>query len=240
MVSAFATQSGLCLGQVATQAKSNEITTIPQLLSMLDVKGCIVTIDAMGCQKNITSKILKQEADYILAVKGNQQSLEEGIMDTVRFKEPVSSDENVDCGHGRIETRRCMVYDNLDMIHSLSGWEGLKTILRIDSERTIKSSGETSLQTRYYISSMKASAKQFNKCVRSHWAIENNLHWSLDVVFGEDQSRKRKGYAAHNFNTIRKTVMALLIKEQQWKASKKRKRFIAALNENYRENLLII
>ncbi len=240
MVSAFATQNGLCLGQVPTQEKSNEITAIPQLLSLLDVKGCIVTIDAMGCQKNIASKIVKQGADYILAVKGNQPLLEEGIQDTIRFNEHISSDADVDCGHGRIETRECFVYTNLEMIESADQWEGLKTIFRIDSQRTIKSTGETSLQTRYYISSLEAHAKQFNTWTRSHWAIENNLHWTLDVVFGEDQSRKRKGYAAQNFNTIRKTVMALLVNEQQWKASKKRKRSKALQNEKYRENLLKI
>ncbi len=238
MVSAFATQNGLCLGQVATQEKSNEITAIPQLLSLLDVKGCIVTIDAMGCQKNIASKILKQGADYILAVKGNQPLLEEGIQDTIRFNKPASSDVDVDCGHGRIETRECFVYNNLDMVEGAEFWAGLKTIFRIDSQRTIKSTGETSRQTRYYISSREAHAKKFNAWTRSHWAIENNLHWTLDVVFGEDQSRKRQGNAAQNFNIIRKTVMALLINERQWKASKKRKRSKALQNEKYRETLL--
>jgi predicted transposase YbfD/YdcC len=240
MVSAFATQNGICLGQVATQEKSNEITAIPQLLSMLDVKGCIVTIDAMGCQKNIASKIVKQGADYILAVKGNQPLLEEGIRDTIRFNKPVSSDIDVDCGHGRIETRECFVYSNLEMIGGADQWEGLKTIFQINSQRTIKSSGETSLQTRYYISSKEDKAKNFNTWTRSHWGIENNLHWTLDVVFGEDQSRKRKGNAAQNFNTIRKIVMALLVNEQQWKASKKRKRLKALQNHQYRETLLKI
>ncbi|MFV0377071.1 MAG: ISAs1 family transposase, partial [Mangrovibacterium sp.] len=113
-------------------------------------------------------------------------------------------------------------------------------IFRIDSQRTIKSTGETSQQTRYYISTLEAQAKQFNSWTRNHWAIENNLHWTLDVVFGEDQSRKRKGYAAQNFNTIRKTVMAILVNDQQWKASKKRKRSKALQNEKYRETLLKI
>jgi predicted transposase YbfD/YdcC len=240
MVSAFATQNGLCLGQVATQEKSNEITAIPQLLSLLDVKGCIVTIDAMGCQKNIASKIVKQGADYILAVKGNQPLLEEGILDTIRFNKPVSLDVDVDCGHGRIETRECSVYNNLEMIEDAHQWEGLNTILQVNSQRTIKATGETTFQTRYYISSREANAKYFNSWTRSHWAIENNLHWTLDVVFGEDQSRKRKGNTAQNFNTIRKIVMALLVNEQQWKASKKRKRLKALQNHQYRETLLKI
>jgi predicted transposase YbfD/YdcC len=240
MVSAFATQNGLCLGQVATQEKSNEITAIPQLLSLLDIKGCIVTIDAMGCQKNIASKIVKQGADYILAVKGNQPLLEEGILDTIRFNKPVSFDVDVDCGHGRIETRECSVYNNLEMIEDANQWEGLNTILQVNSQRTIKATGETTFQTRYYISSREANAKQFNTWTRSHWAIENNLHWTLDVVFGEDLSRKRKGNVAQNFNTIRKIVMALLVNEQKWKASKKRKRLKALQNHQYRETLLKI
>lgn len=240
MVSAFASQNGLCLGQVATREKSNEITAIPQLLSLLEVKGCIVTIDAMGCQKGIASKIVGQGADYILAVKGNQPLLEEGIRDTVRFCRPASSDVDVDYGHGRIETRECRVFRDLEMIEGANQWDGLKTVFRIDSLRTVKSTGETSTQTRYYISSLDTDAKQFNAWTRSHWAIENNLHWTLDVVFGEDLSRKRKGNAAQNFCTVRKIAMALLVNEQTWKASKKRKRAKALQNEKYREELLKI
>ena len=152
MVSAFASKSGLCLGQVATQQKSNEITVIPRLLSLLDVQGCIVTIDAMGCQRNIASEIVSQKADYILAVKGNQQGLEEGILDTIRFKDPVSLDVDTDYGHGRIETRKCLVYTDLEMIPCTDQWKQLKTVFKIESERIIKSTGETSRQTRYYTS----------------------------------------------------------------------------------------
>jgi predicted transposase YbfD/YdcC len=201
-----------------------------------------VTIDAMGCQKNIASKIVKQGADYILAVKGNQPLLEEGIRDTIRFNKPFSFDVDVDvdCGLGRIESRECSVYRNLEMIEDAEQWEGLNTILQINSQMTIKATGETTLQTRYYISSKEANAKYFNTWTRSPWAIENNLHWTLDVVFGEDQSRKRKGNAAQNFNTIRKIVMALLVNEQQWKASKKRKRHKALQNHQYGETLFIL
>ena len=240
IVSAFATQNGLCLGQVATREKSNEITAIPELLSLLEVKGCIVTIDAMGCQKNIASKILKQEADYILAVKGNHPSLEEGVLDTARFIEPFSTHVDVDCGHGRIETRRCSVYNNLEMVEGAHKWNGLKTIITVDSERIIKSTGETTQETRYYISSLEDKAELFNQWIRGHWAIENNLHWTLDVVFREDQSRKRQGYAAQNFNTVRKTVLAMLVNNKQCNISKKRRRFKAALNRKYRETLLKI
>lgn len=137
-------------------------------------------------------------------------------------------DVDTDCRHGRIEIRKCLVYNEREMITCTDQWKQLKTVFKIESERIIKSTGETSRQTRYYISSLKASAKQFNKYTRSHRAIENNLHWTLDVVFGKDQSRKRKGHAAKNFNIIRKTVMALLVNEQSWKVSKKQKKFQSA------------
>lgn len=199
IVSAFASKSRLCLGQVATQQKSNEIAAIPQLLSLLDVKRCIVTIDAMGCQKNIASEIVKQRADYILAVKGNQQGLEEGIRDTIRFKYPVSLDVNTDCGHARIETRKCLVYNELEMIPYPGQWKQLKTVFKIESEKIMKSTGETSRQIRYYISSVQTSAKQFNKYTRSHRAIENNLYWTLDVVIWGRPIPKKKRSRYYKF-----------------------------------------
>ncbi len=238
MVSAYATQSGLCFGQVATGAKSNEITAIPELIGLLDIQGCTVTIDAMGCQRDIAKKIKDSGAEYILAIKGNQQTLEEGVLDTVRFYKPTSCHEDTDCGHGRIETRRCSVFNNLDMIEGAEKWEGVKTVVMVEAERTKKSTGETSSQTRYYISSLQSTAGMFNQLVRCHWAIENNLHWSLDVAFGEDLSRKRRDNAAQNFNMVRKIVMSMLAKDLDWKASIKRKRSKALQNEYYREKLL--
>lgn len=238
MVSAYAAENRLCLGHVATSAKSNEITAIPQLLDLLDIQGCTVTIDAMGCQKDIAKKIRDNGAEYILAVKGNQQTLEEGIADTVRFYEPSDEHEDLDCGHGRVETRRCQVYDKLDMIEGIEKWEGIKTVVKIESTRYEKTSGKCSQESRYYISSQRSTAVMFNKWVRSHWAIENNLHWCLDVVYGEDQSRKRKENAAHNFNTVCKTVMSMIEKDKTWKASTKRKRSKALQNKKYREWLL--
>jgi predicted transposase YbfD/YdcC len=238
VVSAYATQSGLCFGQMATRAKSNEITAIPELIQLLDIQGCTVTIDAMGCQRDIAKKIKGSGAEYILAVKGNQQTLEEGILDTVRFYKPISCHEDTDCGHGRIETRRCSVFNNLDVIEGAEKWEGVKTVVMVETERTIKSTGETSSQTRYYISSLQSTAGMFNHWVRRHWAIENNLHWCLDVAFGEDLSRKRRANAAQNFNMVRKTVMSMLGKDIEWQASIKRKRSKALQNEQYREKLL--
>lgn len=238
MVSAFATQSGLCLGQTATHQKSNEITAIPELLSLLEISGSIVTIDAMGCQKAIASQIVAQDADYILAVKGNHPSLEEGISDTVRFEKPNDTHTDINCDHGRVETRRCSFFRNLKHIENAHQWSGLKTIVRIDAQRFIKATGEIANQTRYYISSAEGSAEQFNHWVRNHWAIENKLHWMLDVTFREDYSRKRKGYAAQNFNIITKMVLSMLVNDTTFDASKKRKRLRAALNQEYREGLL--
>lgn len=238
MVSAFASESGLCLGQLATAAKSNEITAIPQLLDILNIENCIVSIDAMGCQKNIATKVINRGANYLLAVKGNQSDLESNIEDTIRFTKADDTNLDTDSGHGRIETRHCSVYKNLTLIENSDQWENLKTIVRIDSQRMIKASGNTEHQTRYYISSIDGTAKNFNHWVRAHWGIENKLHWVLDVTFKEDYSRKRQGFAAENFNTILKIAMTLLANNTSVKASKKRKRLKAALNHSYREELL--
>jgi predicted transposase YbfD/YdcC len=236
IVSAYATQSGLCLGQVATGAKSNEITAIPALIALLDIKGCTVSVDAMGCQRNIAGKIKKKKAEYILAVKGNQPTLEEGIRDTVRFHEPADYHEDIDCDHGRIETRKCSVFNNLDMIEGK--WTGMESVIKIESERTMKSTGKITSQTRYYISSLQSTAKEFNLAIRCHWAIENNLHWCLDVAFGEDLSRKRRANIASNFNLVRKIVMSMLRQDRAWQAGIKRKRAKALQIERYRETLL--
>jgi len=238
MVTAFAVENGLCLGQSATNDKSNEITAIPELLSLLDIKGDIVTIDAMGCQKKIAEKIVSREADYILAVKGNQQALEEGVKDTCRFVKPIDEHVDTDMGHGRIETRRCSVYTDLSCIEKASQWKNLSSIVTVESERMTKRTGEVTQEMRYYISSSKATAKDFNQWIRKHWGIENNLHWTLDVTFREDYSRKRNGYAAQNFNTALKFCLAFFAQDKSWVASLKRKRLKAALCETYREKLL--
>jgi predicted transposase YbfD/YdcC len=238
MVSAFATDHGLCLGQVSTDEKSNEITAIPQLLDNLDIKGCTVTIDAMGCQTAIAKRIIDRGADYILAVKGNQGGLQQGIADTIRFNDPIEIDTNEDIGHGRIETRICRVFELSDHIENVDRWRNIKHIVEIESKRIIKSTGETSLEKRVYITSKKADAITFNKDIRNHWAIENKLHWVLDVTFGEDESRKRQKYAAENFNTISKIALTLLSNDTTLRKSKKKKRLAAALEASYREKLL--
>jgi len=238
MVSAFATANGLCIGQAITQEKSNEIKAIPELLEVLELKGCTITIDAMGCQTAIAEKIIKKGADYILAVKGNQGNLEQGIQDTIRFEKPIETNTQVDAGHGRIETRTCRVFKVSNHIEKKENWKNLANIVEIQAERTIKSSGETSHESRYYITSKKATAETFNNDIRNHWAIENKLHWILDVTFGEDASRKRQKFAAENFNTIAKIALTLLVNEKTVRASKKSKRLASALDPRYRDKIL--
>jgi len=238
VVSAFASENNLCLGQVSTHEKSNEITAIPQLLDILSIEGCTVTIDAMGCQKDIATKIISKKADYLLAVKDNQKLLAQGIRDIIRFDSPLDEDNQVDTGHGRIETRICRVFQATNLIENASSWKSLERVIEINSERIIKSTGEKSSQTRYYITSKTSSAKELNNNIRSHWSIENNLHWELDITFGEDLSRKRIKNAAENFNIISKIAMSLLNKEKSRKGSKKAKRFASALNPQFREKVL--
>ena len=213
MVSAWAEKNHIVLGQVKVDEKSNEITAIPRLLDLLVMKGCIVTIDAMGCQKEIASKIIEKEADYLLALKGNQGSLQEQVEDSFRFIKPSSTDEQVDAGHGRVETRKCSVISDLSMIEGRDGWQGLNCIIRIESERYFKSSGKTETDIRQYISSLPADAVLINRSIRSHWSVENSLHWVLDVGFNEDHSRKRAGFAAQNYSLLNRIALNLLKNE---------------------------
>lgn len=238
IVSAFASSNGLCLGQVKVDQKSNEITAIPELLDLLALEGCVVTIDAMGCQTAIAKKIIDKGAGYIIAVKGNQGDLEQALRDTLRFEKPVSVDVEDDFGHGRIEKRTCRAYNDLSHIESLGKWKGLKTIAIIDTEICNKKSGITTKEQRMYISSLPPKAKKLNNAIRQHWAIENNLHWCLDVQFGEDNSRKRRGNAPENHSIMLKMAMTLLANDKNKKNSVRSKQLNAILNPTYRENLL--
>jgi len=202
MVSAWAGMNNIVLGQLKVADKSNEITAIPELLKMLVLKGCIVTIDAMGCQKDIASQIIDSEADYILALKGNQGNLQQQTEDSFRFLQVKSVSEETDAGHGRVECRTCSVIDDLSMIEQREQWKNLQCLIKIDAERYFKATGKTETETRFYISSLPADASLLNKSIRSHWGIENSLHWILDVAFNEDSSRKRAGYAAQNFSVL--------------------------------------
>ena len=233
IVSAWASANQLSLGQVKVEEKSNEITAIPKLLNVLAIKGCIVTIDAMGCQRDIASKIIEREADYILAVKGNQGGLEENVRETVRFTHVSSEWVEEDFGHGRIESRRCSVYRDLSFIENAAMWKGLKGVVKIESSRYIKSTGKEESETRLYITSSEACAEVIGKGIRSHWGIENKLHWQLDLSFREDQSRKRDGYSAQNFSLLNRIALNLVKNEQSRKRSVKGKRLDAGWNNDY-------
>ena len=184
MVSAWANVNQLSLGQVKVDEKSNEITAIPKLLNVLALKGCIVTIDAMGCQREIAAQIISKEADYMLAVKGNQGCLEEDIERSIRYLKPSDQWQEDDFGHGRIENRRCMVYDTLSFIDRKERWVGLKTIVKVESTRYMKSTGKEEKETRFYISSLLPDAQTIGKAIRSHWGIEIPCtgHWMFHLV----------------------------------------------------------
>lgn len=239
MVSAYATEQRLCLGQLATAEKSNEITAIPQLLDLLTLEGATVTIDAMGCQKEISKKIQEKKADYILGVKDNQKGLLEQIEKVFTITGVSSEHTSNDIGHGRVEQRTCSVIDNLEFFDDYKDWPGLKTLVRVQAKRIDKQTGEEENSTRYYISSKCAEAKVFNRDIRSHWAIENKLHWVLDVNFKEDHSRKRKGNSAANFGIISKVALTLI---ERYPPKKPRtwKRLKASFNDRIREQILTI
>jgi predicted transposase YbfD/YdcC len=191
MVSAWASANNLVLGQRKVEEKSNEITAIPKLLDALELSGTVVTIDAMGCQRTIAEKIIDRKADYILAVKENQQLLLDDIRDSLQMLAADAVAEEVDCGHGRVETRRCTVVGDLTLLERAGDWAGLRSLVRIEASRLHKATGKTERETRYYITSLAPQAARLNALIRQHWGIENKLHWVLDVAFNEDQRRKR-------------------------------------------------
>lgn len=233
MVSAWASANHIVLGQLKVNEKSNEITAIPKLLDLLVVKGCIVTIDAMGCQKDIVSAIVEKEANYLIAVKGNQGSLQEQVKDSFRFLPAVSVSEDTDCGHGRVETRRCSVISDLSLIEHREEWKNLRSLIKIETERYDKCRQATLKETRLYISSLEADADLINRSVRSHWGVENSLHWVLDVAFNEDHSRKRAGNTAQNFSLINRIALNLLKNEKSAKVGVRGKRLKAGWDNDY-------
>ena len=243
MISAWATANQISLGQVVTDAKSNEITAIPKLLDMLELTGCLVTIDAMGCQTAIAEKIVDREADYLLMVKGNQPTLEQWIADYfVNHLEddfarvPVSRFETEETGHGRRETRTyyvCPVPKDLPNRHR---WKKL-TAIGLAVNLTLRDGKETS-EVRHYILSKKLTGKKFAAAARGHWSIENRLHWQLDVTFGEDQCRVRKDHADANLSLLRRTTLSLLTNNHTRKIGVKNKRLAAAWDEHYLAQVL--
>lgn len=211
-LSAFASELGISLGQIKVNEKSNEIKAIPELLELLDLKKSIVTIDALGCQIEIAKKITKKEADYIFGLKGNQGNLREDVenfFDRKLRKFRRFCYKKTVKGHGRIETRKCVVVENIDWLRKRHPkWDGLKTIIEIESTREIK--GEKAVEKRFYISSLSANARQISNAIQQHWGIENKLHWVLDVSFNDDLSRIRQGNAPSNIVIVKKVVLNLM------------------------------
>ena len=244
LVSAFAAGAGLVLGQRATAEKSNEITAIPELLSTLSLAGCTVTIDAMGTQTAIAAAIQERGADYVLAVKDNQPKLAESMEDFwTSFRAhpaahtPHSFCESVEKGHGRIETRRCYVFDQLDCLYKPQQWQGLRSFVVLESERLI--GDKTTREQRVYISSMAADAQKISHAIRSHWTVENRLHWIMDVSLNDDQMRARTKAAAHNLAVVRHITLNLIrLDPIKRKGGIKARRLIAATSDSYRAELL--
>jgi predicted transposase YbfD/YdcC len=241
MVSAWATANRLVLGQVKTDDTSNEITAIPELLRLLELTGCIVTIDAIGCQTAIAELIVQQGGDYLLAVKENQAQLYQDVSDLfagcleVNFRQvPHDYYRTVNKGHGRIEIRQCWTLidpEFLDYLSQRAVWPHLHTVVMIRAERR---SGDTrSLETRYYISSVKTTARLALQAARGHWGIENGLHWVLDIAFREDDSRVRIDHAPENFAVLRHMALNLLKQEPTAKVGIKAKRLKAAWDRSY-------
>jgi predicted transposase YbfD/YdcC len=241
LVSAWATANGVVLGQLKVKAKSNEMKVIPELLKLLDVSGCIVTVDALNCQTKIASQIKAQNADYIFAVKENQGKLYAELKDLFdgcqveKFKQvPHGHDRTVEKGHGRIEIRECWTLSDpefLEYVQQRPYWAGLQTVVMVCAERRIN--GKRSRSIRYYISSLANDAKRILQSIRQHWEIENKLHWVLDIAFREDESRLRKGNGPENFAMVRHMALTLLKQEQSAKIGVKAKRLKAAWDRSY-------
>ena len=238
MVSAWAEGNGLVLAQRKVDEKSNEITAIPKLLDALELAGTVVTIDAMGCQRSIAAKIVEKKADYVLAVKDNQGLLAEQVRDSFLLLKSDAVAEEIDCGHGRVEQRKCSVIADLSLIEKASEWASLQGLVRIESERYHKATGKTEREIHYYITSLIADAVRLNSVIRQHWGIENKLHWVLDVGFGEDLDRKRAGHSAQNFSVLNRIALNLLKQDKSSKQGVKGKRLKAAWNHPYLLKLL--
>lgn len=236
MVSAFVCGHGIALGQWKTEEKSNEITAIPELIDVLDLKGATVTLDAMGCQKDIAQAIVNKGANYVLGLKGNQGTLSDRVKTFFDQTEWRNHDSFSDWGtrskekkHGRVETRRCVALA-CDHWDGIDAWAGLKSVVMIESVRQMEN--DVSSEKRYYISSLEPDSKKLAHAIRSHWEVENRLHWCLDVTFGEDACRTRKDHAPENLNIMRKITMNIL-RLSPVKRSMPKKRLRACLNNDY-------
>lgn len=254
VVSAWAESNGLVLGQLKVADKSNEITAVPELLRVLELSGCIVTIDAMGCQKKIAKEIMEADADYVLALKGNQETvhqevksfLDETLVERQRSR-PAGAKvgkaaatlacwETIEKDHGRIEIRRYYQSDHLDWFADRAKWEGLRSVGMVESIREVD--GKTTVERRYYLASLPLGVETFARAVRSHWGVENKLHWVMDVCFREDQSRARAGHAAENLATLRRLALNLLRRETSKKRGIRGKQLNASWDHVYLLKLL--
>lgn len=245
MVSAWASTNRMTLGQVKVEAKSNEITAIPVLLRALDISGCIVTADAMGCQKQIAAQIIEQGGDYVLAVKDNQPQLRQRIETMFAHSQTELSDvasdwvQEVDKGHGRVEKRTCTTLDVRDWQYYVDldrQWTHLRTVTRVVGQRQV--GGEHNEVARYYISSLPCNAPHLLTAIRNHWTVENGPHWVLDIAFREDECRLRKGNGAENFSLLRRLALNLLRNESTSKIGIKAKRHKAGWSNEYLRKVL--
>ena len=241
MVSAWAVRNGLVLGQMRVEEKSNEITVVPHLLRALDLAGCIVTLDAMGCQKRIAREIIEADAQYVLALKGNQETVHAEVrsyLDDAIAQAPaeLAYTETVEKDHGRLETRRYWQSERLDWFADRGKWQGLRSVGVVESVRELK--GQVQTERRYFLSSLTLDAPRFARAVRSHWGVENQLHWVLDVQFGEDQSRARSGHAAENLATLRRLALNLLKRDTTKKRGIRGKQKNADWDHRYLLHLL--
>lgn len=235
-VNVFAGTHHLSLGQFKVDEKSNEITAITPLLNTLDISDKVITIDAMGCQKEIAQAITMGKGHYVLALKDNQKTLHQETQSAFQSTRLSSTHSTIEKDHGRIEERSCSVITDLRFVDEAVNWTALRCIIMIISKRTIQD--KTTIETRYYISSMENTAEFFLKTIRSHWGIENRLHWMLDMLFHEDYCRKRKDNAAENFNLIRKMALNFIRTYKGDKKSLRRRRLNAAWDNSYLEKIL--
>lgn len=244
MVSAWANKAGLTLAQQRTEEKSNEITAIPEVLGMLEIQGCVVTIDAMGTQTRIAEQIFDQGGDYVLALKGNQSTLHEDVELYFRDMKPnddqhkqrVDYHKSVEKDHGRLETRECWATEEIGWLEAAKKWKGLRSICMVKAKRGI---GDTeSEEIRHYISSLPAEAAKLSEVIRAHWGVENSLHWVLDIAFREDECRKRKDNSPENFAILRHITLNLLKQETTCKRSIAGKRLLAGWDQSYLEKIL--
>lgn len=241
IVSAWACENKMVFGQIATDEKSNEITAIPKLLEMLVLDGSVVTIDAMGCQKKIAEKIIDNNGDYIFRLKGNHGTLHEEVKlfmdDAIANSGSYDYSCDTDAGHGRVEIRNVWYSENVRWIQDLKQWPGLSSLVAVESQRII--GDKVSTERRYFISSLSGiDAETIGRMIRSHWGIENKLHWGLDVSFGEDDCRIRKGFGAENVSRLRRIALNLLKQEETAKCGIKAKRNKAGWDEKYLQKIL--